>query len=244
MELKIFSFFSGAGFLDLGFEKENFEVVFVNEFSKEFLNSYKYAREKMNMRTPKLGYYCGSINDLLYGEMKEQLKNNVREVRKEGLVGFIGGPPCPDFSVAGKNEGIDGKNGMLTSSYKRIILEQTPDFFVFENVKGLWSTKKHRTEYEKIKDSFRRKGYVLIDRLVNALDYGVPQDRERIILFGVKYQLLDNDKKNAFKILKKEFDFGGLDKFAEQKRNKCKWPDVDAFEEGAKRPQPKEIIQE
>ena len=53
----------------------------------------------------------------------------------------------------------------------RIILQQEPDFFVFENVKGLWSTQKHRKEYEKVKDSFRRKGYILIDKLVNALGF-------------------------------------------------------------------------
>lgn len=65
MELRIFSFFSGAGFLDLGFEKENYEVVFVNEYSVEFLTAYKFAREKMKMKTPRLGYYCGDINNLL-----------------------------------------------------------------------------------------------------------------------------------------------------------------------------------
>ena len=54
MELRIFSFFSGAGFLDLGFEKEKYEVVFVNEYSNEFLKAYKFAREKMGMKSPRL----------------------------------------------------------------------------------------------------------------------------------------------------------------------------------------------
>ena len=133
MELRIFSFFSGAGFLDLGFEKEKYEVVFVNEYSNEFLKAYKFAREKMGMKSPRLGYYCGDINDLLRGEQRKELEKKIQDMKKEGLVGFVGGPPCPDFSIAGKNEGISGKNGMLTNSYKRIIIEQEPDFFIFEN---------------------------------------------------------------------------------------------------------------
>ena len=58
---------------------------------------------------------------------------------------------------------------------------------------------------KKIKGAFRRKGYVLTDRLVNALDYGVPQDRERIILIGIKYFLINSDKRKAVNILKKNF---------------------------------------
>ena len=57
------------------------------------------------------------------------------------------------------------------NSYKKIILSQEPDFFIFENVKGLWSTKKHRLEYDKLKQSLSRKGYVFVDRLVNAIEY-------------------------------------------------------------------------
>ena len=203
--IKIFSFFSGVGFLDLGFEKENYEIVFVNEFNNEFLKAYKYARDIMHIKSPRLGYYCGDINTLLIGENRKKLKEYVLQERQDGIIGFIVGPPCPDFSVAGKNAGIAGKNGVLTDSYKRLILDQEPDFFVFENVKGLWKTKKHRKTYEKIKGAFRRKGYVLTDRLVNALDYGVPQDRERIILIGIKYFLINSDKRKAVNILKKNF---------------------------------------
>ena len=60
------------------------------------------------------------------------------------LVGFIGGPPCPDFSTAGKNKGAEGENGQLTSVYVNLIIKRAPDFFVLENVKGLYQTKKHK----------------------------------------------------------------------------------------------------
>lgn len=244
MVIKIFSFFSGAGFLDLGFESENYEIVFVNEFNKEFLNAYKYAHKKMKLPKPQYGYYCGDINDLLRGELRKQLKRNVQQTKINDIVGFIGGPPCPDFSVAGKNAGIDGKHGMLTSSYKRIILDQEPDFFVFENVKGLCSTKKHKVEYEKLKTAFRRKGYILVDKLVNALDYGVPQERERIILFGIKYELINKDRKLAVKTLKKAFGWGEDERFSIDKRMECNWPEKNQFEENSILNQPSKIIPE
>ena len=243
-KIKIFSFFSGAGFLDLGFEREMFEIMLVNECNKEFLNAYKFARQNMNMKSPKYGYFCNDINCLLEGESKIWLTDKVVTEKKKGLVGFIGGPPCPDFSVAGKNEGISGKNGILTSSYKKIILQQEPDFFVFENVKGLWTTQKHRKEYEKIKRSFRSKGYILIDKLVNALDYGVAQDRERIILFGIKFDLVDQTRKNALLKLKKSFNWGIKQNCDQKHRNQCEWPETDCFAENSVITQPMNIIPE
>ncbi len=99
-------------------------------------------------------------------------------------VGFIGGPPCPDFSVGGKNKGREGENGKLSGTYVELICQMKPDFFLFENVKGLYRTVKHRTFFEEIKEKLRRAGYIMTEHLVNALSYGAPQDRERILLVG------------------------------------------------------------
>ena len=242
--LKIYSFFSGAGFLDLGFEKSGFSIDYVNEYSKSFLEVYKYARRNMNLKEPKYGYYCGNINDLLKGDEKKKLMERINSKREKELIGFIGGPPCPDFSVAGKNKGIVGENGKLTTSYKRMILLYEPDFFVFENVKGLWSTKKHREEYEKIKKSFSRKGYVFVDKLVNSLEYGVPQERERIILFGIKYKCLNADKLFAKKILNTNFNWGENPKYALSIINNLQWPTVSEFLVDKKTECPNNIIKE
>lgn len=189
----IFSFFSGSGFLDLGFEKEGYEVAFVNEISQSFLGAYKHSRSKMNMPEPKYGYYNLDINDFLNGR-KEELRRLVNKTRDEGyLVGFIGGPPCPDFSIAGKNKGAEGGNGKLSLAYINLIVDIAPDFFLFENVKGLWSTARHRAFYEELKDKIIKAGYSTSERLCNALEFGVPQDRERILMVGVKNDiLLDN----------------------------------------------------
>lgn len=242
--IRIYSFFSGAGFLDLGFENEGFKIDFVNEYNECFLDVYKYARKKMNLEEPKYGYYCGDINDLLKEKEKNNLLNRINMNRNGELVGFIGGPPCPDFSIAGKNKGITGKNGRLTNSYKKVILLYQPDFFVFENVKGLWSTKKHREEYNKIKRSFSRKGYVCIDKLVNSLEYGVPQDRERVILFGIKYNLINQDKNTARKILKSNFNWGTIKEYSLEKINKINWPDTSMFVPESALEPPNDIIKE
>ena len=187
-KLKIFSFFSGSGFLDLGFEMNGFEVEFVNEFHPPFMNAYQYSRKRLGIRKPQYGYYIGDINVFL-NERKEELRSWIEDARKDGsLVGFIGGPPCPDFSVAGKNKGRDGDNGKLSLSYTQLIIEMQPDFFLFENVKGLWRTARHRAFFEELKESIRLSGYSTTERLTNALEYGAPQDRDRILMFGVRDQ--------------------------------------------------------
>ena len=244
MELKIYSFFSGAGFLDLGFEQSGFKIEFVNEIDDAFLSVYKYARDKMGYQEPKLGYFNCDINDFLRGTKKKQLIFNVNSDKKNSLVGFIGGPPCPDFSKAGKNKGISGDNGKLTNSYKRIIIQQTPDFFLFENVKGLWETKKHREEYEKIKKTFIKKGYLLTEKLVNSLEYGVPQDRERIILFGI-HRNICRYHTNEMKIrLKNTFKWGNKEVYTQKRVKGLNWPNQDVFLENGERRQPDGILEE
>ena len=148
--MKIFSFFSGSGFLDLGFETNGFDVAFVNEFDPEFMRAYQYARENMGIDPPEYGYYNGDVNAFLTdAERRDELSRNMEAIRVQGeLVGFIGGPPCPDFSIAGKNRGREGDNGKLSLSYINLIVQRQPDFFLFENVKGLWSTKRHRAFFD------------------------------------------------------------------------------------------------
>ena len=192
---KIFSFFSGGGFLDLGFEKAGLEIVFVNEIHEPFLQSYRHSREKLGIKPPLLGYDNSDINEFLNGKKSNELQLNVERLKKNEVVGFIGGPPCPDFSVGGKDKGRTGKHGILSDVYVELILKMLPHFFVFENVKGLWRTKKHRAYYEELKSKLFQRGYHLTERLINALEYGVPQDRERIILIGFHKDFLSQNGK-------------------------------------------------
>lgn len=186
-DMKIYAFFSGVGMLDLGFQEAGYEVVFVNEFKQEFMKTYKYARRKQNYLPPKYGYYVGDINELLHGIGAQQFEAVVNAEKDNGeIIGFIGGPPCPDFSIGGKNLGKEGENGKLAKSYIDMICSYKPDFFLFENVKGLIKTQKHRDYFEELKCELQKNEYILSEQLLNALSFGVPQDRDRILLMGVR----------------------------------------------------------
>lgn len=223
----VFSFFSGSGFLDLGFEKNGFDVDLVNEFQPEFLRAYKFSRQKMGLRTPRFGYFNIDINEFLDSRKKE-LNEYVEIVRSEGdLLGFIGGPPCPDFSIAGKNRGRNGDNGKLSKSYVDLIIEMKPDFFLFENVKGLWKTARHREFYEELKTSIHKAGYATTDRLTNAIEFGAPQDRDRIILFGIKKNTLSSDSAIA------DFPWNAYRTYNLDKIKNMNWPTTDPFLENS-----------
>jgi DNA (cytosine-5)-methyltransferase 1 len=197
----VFSFFSGCGFLDLGFEKADFEVVIANELSTEFAEAHHYSRNRMKMPLPSEGYHQGSIQELLTGSKKTWLSGHVKNYKKKGQVGFIGGPPCPDFSVGGKNRGRDGERGKLTKSYFELIVAEKPDWFLFENVRGLWRTKKHREFYDEMKQMALDAGYSISDRLINSIEYGVPQDRERIIMIGFRDSILEQHSLQAGQLI-------------------------------------------
>src|SRR5947209_1143196 len=87
----IFSFFSGTGFLDFGFEKAGYKIGYVNEVHKPFLDAYKYARQKMGIQQPLHGYFEGDIELCFSGEEAKRLTDLVKTAKKDNqLVGFIG----------------------------------------------------------------------------------------------------------------------------------------------------------
>ncbi len=184
--LSIFSFFSGIGLLDLAFENTGFNIRLVNELNPAFLSGYKHARSQLGLPEPDLGYLAEDIEGFSSSGGIKCLREMVTAASKEGLVGFIGGPPCPDFSVGGKNRGRHGDNGRLSEVFANVIARAKPDFFIFENVKGLWRTRRHREFYEELKSNLENAGYSLANQLVNSIEFGAPQDRERIILFGIR----------------------------------------------------------
>lgn len=243
-KLKIFSFFSGCGILDLGFENAGYDIELVNEFYKPFMEAYQYSREKMGIRKPLFGYFNEDINIFLRGSGREQMKNMMKEARVDGsLVGFIGGPPCPDFSIAGKQRGKDGDNGKLTLSYFNLIVGQKPDFFLFENVKGLWKTARHRAFYDEMRMLAQSKGYCISDCLVNSLEFGVPQERERILMVGIKKSLLRKSSySDDFQL--KDFPWKENIRYSLENIKKISWPNMDPFFEGSVTRCPAGIINE
>ncbi|KAF3886196.1 MULTISPECIES: DNA cytosine methyltransferase [Nostocales] len=248
---RIFSFFAGSGFLDLGFETSGFHIVYVNEVFSPFMEAYRYSRSSLNLPLPEYGYHQreeGDVAKLTEEAQILRLRELVADCRKSNnIVGFIGGPPCPDFSIGGKNRGQFGENGKLSAAYVELICEALPDFFLFENVKGLWKTKKHRLFFEGLKQKLTQAGYVLTERLINSIEYGVPQDRERIILLGFQLELVGDlgIKLNGEKFLPVGvFPWEKYIVYTKEKVFSHNWSRCEPFREGSILPCPDGIPQE
>ena len=246
MNIALFSFFSGAGLLDLGFQAEGFKIVLVNEICQPFLEAYKFTRKRLKVREPDYGYDGSDIVDFLEGKKKQSLMQYIREIRGKGdIVGFIGGPPCPDFSVGGKNKGIDGENGILSQTYSDLIRIFKPDFFFFENVKGLWATYRHKLFYGEIKKAIQFSGYLTTEKIINSIEYCVPQDRQRIFFFGITYGL---SKDMGLEIgtyhgtIPAElFDWAKHAKYPGRKAFQFQWPERNKFENLLELPAPTNV---
>lgn len=242
--LTIFSFFSGAGFLDLGFELSGYKIAFANELLEPFMQSYQYSRRLFQLPPLEYGYETCSVKDFLEPSNAIRLQSLVQDARRSSpLVGFIGGPPCPDFSVGGKNRGRKGDQGKLSATFIEIICQQQPDFFLFENVKGLWRTKKHREFYEDLKRKLREAGYVLTEKLINAIEYGVPQDRERIILIGFLGDLSSRNYSDASEGLLL-FPWNKYTQYPKEVVCQEFWPSINEFQENSILPCPQDIPKE
>ena len=254
----IFTFFTGAGFLDLGFETAGFRSLFANELIPEFCSVYKYSRKKLNLLLPEYGLrevdietYCDAPydaeslfqNDELIQE-RQFLTDSFNEAQKKyDLIGFIGGPPCPDFSVAGKNKGAEGKHGRLSQIYMDIICREKPDFFVFENVKGLWRTAIHRMFFDKLVEQAHNADYVTTVRLINALEYGAPQDRDRIILIGIQRNRLKRTSSYRNNVIT-DFPWQKYILYSLAEIKQKSWPKTNLFSENGDLPIPSNIIPE
>lgn len=238
-KISIFSFFSGIGILDLAFENNGYDIVFVNEYDGLFLNAYQYARAQMKKKAPLYGYHNDSAERYAKRRGKRMLIARIAKERAKGnIVGFIGGPPCPDFSVAGNNAGVAGENGRLTKVYFDIICRCRPDFFLFENVKGLVRTEKHSTFYNEMRKKVQANGYIIADDVLNALAYGVPQFRERVFMVGIQKRLYrgqaddtaaDEGTDNEDTTNTLPFDWSKYSLFNTENILKREWPKERAF---------------
>lgn len=235
-KVPILSFYSGGGFLDMGFEKAGFEVVWTNENDPIFaqlhaagITSWRKARGngiKAEIFNTK------SIAEIAMADIISEAFPSGKPVQ----FGMIGGPPCQDFSSNGNNGGFSGERGKLTILYLDKIKELKPLFFVMENVTGLIKIKSNRERLAKLLAGIES-DYYIDHSILNALDFGVPQFRERVFFIGVK--------KEAIKKEKVSLDF--LNKWFIWPRNmkydgamlKFKWPTAVAF--GKRLSKPKDI---
>src|SRR3990167_11059667 len=103
---------------------------------------------------------------------------------------LVGGSPCQDFSIAGKRVGIKGARSGLVWEYIRCLREKQPRYFIWENVKGVLSSNEGK-DFEYICEEFCKNGYAIDFEVLNAKNFGVPQNRERVFVLGKRLDLLD-----------------------------------------------------
>lgn len=167
--MKIGSLFSGAGGLDLGFEKAGFEVGWANEFDKSIWQTFTHN-------------FPNTIFD------KRDICNIPSDDIPDDLDGIIGGPPCQSWSEAGARRGIDDDRGQLFFEYIRVLRDRQPKFFLAENVQGMLFGR-NSGALKDILLEFDRAGYSVKYQLLNVVNFGVPQDRKRVIFVGFRNDL-------------------------------------------------------
>lgn len=165
---KIVDLFAGVGGLSYGFSQlDDFEIIMANEIEKDIAKAY-------SLNHPNVNVINCDINELTEEVIKQAIGDNVVDI-------IVGGPPCQSYSTLGKRQMDERAN--LFMQYKRVLSIIKPKAFVFENVTGILSMDKGNL-FKNIQIEFEKLGYNLKYKVLNAVDYGVPQQRERVILVG------------------------------------------------------------
>lgn len=160
--------FAGVGGLSYGFSRnDRFEIILANEMQKDIAKAYTLNHPSVNMLQ-------GDIKDLSEDILRQAIGNRTVDV-------VVGGPPCQSYSTLGKRQ-MDARANLFME-YKRVLCILHPRAFLFENVKGILSMDKGAL-FEHVRKEFEDIGYSLQYKILNAVDYGVPQLRERVILVG------------------------------------------------------------
>lgn len=165
-KLNVVSLFAGAGGMDLGFMQAGFDIVWANDFNADAVKTYRR----------NIGDHI-ILGDVTQMDLKESLPLN----KEIDLV--IGGFPCQGFSVNNTKRNMEDKRNFLYLELLKVIKLTQPKFFVAENVKGLLSMEKGKV-IKMIVNDFEKLGYKVDYKVLNALEYGVPQARERVIIIG------------------------------------------------------------
>lgn len=177
----VVSLFSGAMGLDLGLMAAGLNVAVSQDFDKWCVETIK-----------KNGHVAvgGDIRELIEKDPKCGFLLKPAKLKKEDVFAVVGGPPCQSFSTAGKRMGVEDERGMLYNQFIHVVETIRPRFFVMENVKGLGSMpydpndKSSPLLLEHILNKFKSLGYHTVHGILDAVHYGTPQFRERLIIVG------------------------------------------------------------
>ncbi len=165
-EFTAVSLFCGAGGLDMGFDRAGFRTIWANDFDADAC--------KTHQNWSKATVVCGDISKVDYSSIP------ISDV-------MLGGFPCQGFSLSGPRK-IDDSRNVLYKHYVKLVRQNKPLAFIGENVKGLLTMGGGQI-IDAIVEDFSECGYDVFYKLVNAKNFGVPQDRERVIIIGFRKDL-------------------------------------------------------
>ena len=165
-KLKIIDLFCGAGGLSLGFVQEGFGVILANDIEPCCVDTYAHNHPE----TPRDHIILGDIRNVV-AELEELVAGQNVDI-------VVGGPPCQGFSMANRQRLIDDPRNYLYKNYIEVVRRVRPKFFVMENVKGMLGVA------QQVREDFEAIGYTVECRVFNASEFGVPQNRERLIYIG------------------------------------------------------------
>lgn len=210
--LKLATVFSGIGAIEQALKKQKikYEIKFACDNGEiEISKSYddiveiikdKSYTEKQNyikelyLKSKKHNY----MKDAYFANYDINEKNWYEDIRfidgtiyKNDVDLFVGGSPCQSFSIMGKRKGLDDARGTLFYDYARLIKEIQPKVFIFENVPGMLAHDNGRT-WEVIQEIFNQLNYKIYFSILNAKDYGIPQDRRRLFVVGFNKSKVKN----------------------------------------------------
>ncbi|NWJ42005.1 MAG: DNA cytosine methyltransferase [Geothrix sp.] len=169
MKFRAMDLFAGAGGLGLGLQWAGWDVVVANEYEPTFAESYQ-------INHPHADVICG---DIMSSEIQQKLFSYAGKI---DLV--AGGPPCQGFSTVGKKQESDPRNRLFWS-FLKVVEVVRPSVVLFENVSGFKRMYEGRA-YQALIDDLERLGFTTKHGILNAVDFGVPQSRQRTFVVGFK----------------------------------------------------------
>lgn len=191
--MKIVSFFSGAGGMDLGFELAGHDIIWANDFDQDAVNTYN----------KNIGKYSGHeaiCKDIV--KLLDTDKEHINEILPDCDI-IIGGFPCQGFSIANLNRSMKDERNFLYLQLLKAISVKQPRYFLLENVKGLENMEKGKILQMILKDlenagTKKSKifegnglGYKVAYNVLNAYNFGVPENRERVIILGIRNDIVN-----------------------------------------------------
>lgn len=199
--MKVISLFSGCGGLDLGFTLAGHDIIWANDFNEDAVKTY-------NNHIGRYFHHEAICEDIV--KLLDKSKEDINNLIPDGDI-VIGGFPCQGFSIANLDRNMEDERNYLYLQLLKVISVKQPKYFLLENVKGLENIEGGKilpmimddlenagTENSKFFPDNTNHGYTVVYNVVNSLLFGVPEKRERVIILGIRNDILESSPLKAF----------------------------------------------